>query len=98
MPKMRNGETLISQLANWIARKCRNHNPLSELDLPVDERERLPNLYKVKKRAGSREVLLVSDPDRNCIYYHNGSVAFEITVRQVPLLEVEQTETEMVAA
>ena len=97
MPKMRNGNTPTEMLANWIGRKCRNHNPLSELKLTQSAREATPRIYKGQV-AEPNEVLLVADAGRNRIVYHNGQTAFEITINEIPMEEVEELETEIVAA
>lgn len=97
MPKMRNGDTPVAMLTNWLGRKCRNHNPLSELKLSKREMAEKPRLYE-NEAAQEKEVLVVSDTSRNRLIYHNGTQAFEIVVNEIPMDEVEDLETEVVAA
>ena len=97
MPKLRNGDTPIAMLTNWLGRKCRNHNPLSELKLTAAQRAATPRLYK-NTAAKTNEVMLVSDTERNRLIYHNGQAAFEITVNEIPMSEIEDLELEPVAA
>ena len=96
MPKLRNGDTPVAMLTNWLGRKCRNHNPLSELKLTASQREATPRLYQTK-RAKDDEILLAREGGRNRILYHNGERAFEIIVNEIPIVEVEDIETETVA-
>ena len=97
MGKLRNGDTPVAMLTNWLGRKCRNHNPLSELKLTASQREATPRLYKTKTRAKDDEIRLAVEGGRNRILYHNGERAFEIIVNEIPMAEVEDIETEMVA-
>jgi hypothetical protein len=47
MPKLRNGATDVAQFTQWLGRKCRNHNPLQEVELAPDAR-RQPRSYNAK--------------------------------------------------
>lgn len=69
---------------NWLGRKCRNHNPLSELKLSRSARLNTPNLYH-NEEALPDQVMLVESEDRNQIVYHNGMHAFMITVEPITL-------------
>lgn len=51
MPKLRNGGTDLQKFAQWLGRKCRNHNPLAELEFAPAAREKLQRMYKAKAKG-----------------------------------------------
>ena len=80
MPKLRNAGTDVSKFTQWLGRKCRNHNPLSELGLAPAEQAKLPRMYKAK---GYADVKIASGGDRDTLLYAAGNRVFAITVREV---------------
>lgn len=88
MPKLRNGETDIEKFTQWIGRKCRNHNPLAELNLPG--REQLPRMHD--KGKGQSQVAIVAS-ERNVLLYKAANRIFMITVREVEPEDVGDVET-----
>ena len=79
MPKLRNAATDIAQFTQWLGRKCRNHNPLQELDLAPDDRQKQPRMYKAK---GFGEVSVLASAD-DVLLYEAADRVFEITVQEV---------------
>ena len=79
MPKLRNAATDIAQFTQWLGRKCRNHNPLQELDLAPDARQKQPRIYKAK---GEGNVSVLASAD-NVLLYETADRVFEITVQEV---------------
>jgi hypothetical protein len=90
--KLRNAKTDIGQLTQWLGRKCRNHNPLEELKIPIShvavkgtflrsapDRSHLPNMYL---SATNGDLAVLSDDD-GVLLYKVGARVFEITVREV---------------
>lgn len=88
MPKLRLGDTPTEMFTNWLGRKCRNHNPLSELKMTSTQRAGVPNLYR-NKEAKQEQVFMVDDEQRNRLIYHNGETAFEILVHEIPMEDIE---------
>ena len=89
MPKLRNGSSDIEQFTQWLGRKCRNHNPLSELGLVASTRAAQPCMYKAAA-ASQKEVFLVDATDRNKLVYMAAGRAFEITVNEIDPAEVAE--------
>ena len=92
MGKLRNAKTDIGQLTQWLGRKCRNHNPLEELKIPVSrvavngtflrsaqDRSHLPNTYQPSAKGD----LAILEDDDGVLLYKVGARVFEITVREV---------------
>lgn len=75
MPKLRNAKTDVGKLAQWIGRKCRNHNPLEELSLSKGEKR--PNIYKAKSKG---DLFVVNEQE---LVYKAGNRAFAIAVREI---------------
>lgn len=90
MPKLRNGDTDVAMFTQWIARKCRNHNPLQELELAGSDRKKLPRMYKAKDTEG---VKIVADGDQDTVIYMAAGRAFVINVREVAVEETEGLKT-----
>lgn len=88
MPKLRNGATDIEKFTQWLGRKCRNHNPLKELNFAPAAREKLARTYKTTKG----DVQVVATDQRNVLLYTAANRAFEITVREVDPAEYEDVE------
>lgn len=80
MPKLRNATTDIGMFTQWMARKCRNHNPLSELGLNATQRTKTPNMYK---NAPSKEVFMVDDGAEDKMVYMAAGRAFQVTVTEL---------------
>lgn len=89
MPKLRNGSSDIEKFAQWLGRKCRNHNPLKELNFAPAAREKLPRMYDAKVKG---DVKIVATQERNVLLYTAANRAFEITVREVDPSEYEDVE------
>ncbi len=86
MPKLRNAATDLGKFAQWIGRKCRNHNPLEELALPGSrvsingkQLNKRPDQYKAHTKG---DVYALAE-DESVILYEAGGRTFEITVREV---------------
>ena len=77
MPKVRNAVTDLGQFTQWIARKCRNHNPLAELSL--SDRASKPNIYSSKSKG---DLYIVGETE-NCIVYKAKNRAFKIVVEEI---------------
>lgn len=90
MPKLRNGSTDVEKFAQWLGRKCRNHNPLSELGLKPREREAQPRMYTPKHKG---DVRVVASGDRNVLLYAAANRMFEITIREVEPEEYDGVDT-----
>ena len=75
MGKLRNAPTDIGQFAQWMARKCKNHNPLEELGL---KQVKMPNMYKAKGKGA----VSILEEDPSVIVYEAGGRVFSITVRE----------------
>lgn len=90
MPKLRNGSTDVEKLAQWFGRKCRNHNPLSELGLSAAKRAATPRMYTPKHKG---HVEIVANDQRNVLLYTAANRTFEITVREVDPEEYTDVET-----
>lgn len=88
MPKLRNGDTDLEKFTQWVGRKCRNHNPLAELELPG--REKLPRIHNKGKGKGAVAVVASS---RNVLIYQAANRMFEISVREVDPEEYQDVET-----
>ena len=82
MGKLRNGSTELECFTQWVARKCKNHNPLSELG--DTNAKHLPSRYG---RRGKAQIG-IEEGDRNVIIYTANDRTFKI--------EVEEIDTEMV--
>lgn len=92
MPKLRNSNTDIGAFAQWIGRKCRNHNPLKELGM--SNRHSLPSRYKEKVNGDVHVVN--SSSDRPAVLYRAGGRAFMLEIREVPVEETEHLKLETV--
>jgi hypothetical protein len=92
MGKLRNAKTDIGQLTQWLGRKCRNHNPLEELNISISrvavkgtflqsapDRSHLPNRYQPSTNGD----LVILEEDEGVLLYKVGARVFEITVREV---------------
>lgn len=77
MPKLRNGGSDLEKLTQWFGRKCRNHNPLEELNLPKANTR--PNVYKAKTKGD----LAVVAEQPNILLYTAGNRTFEIAINEV---------------
>jgi hypothetical protein len=84
MPKLRNGKTDIGQFTQWLGRKCRNHNPLSELSLAEGKRVAMPRLYEAKS-MGKVQIVKGSEAasGSGVLLYEAANRLFEITIREV---------------
>jgi len=67
--QLRNGDTDLQALTQWVGRKCRNHNPAAEL---VEG-----------KRSRGCEVAIVKDGEENTVLYQVGDRRFKIEVTEV---------------
>lgn len=85
MPKLRNADNDIDKFAQWLGRKCRNHNPLEELKLDITSRQKLPSMHQAK---GKGDVQML-EAARNTLIYDVGGRVFAIEVNE---LEGEQIE------
>lgn len=83
MPKLRNAGTDVEMFVQWLGRKCRNHNPLSELG--IKGRAHLGDRYHAKQPGN----LFVKGEDTSTLVYMANDRAFEITVKEVPVVNVE---------
>ena len=83
MPKLRNGSGELMQFAQWLGRKCRNHNPLNELASDAVAREGLPNMYKTA--AASKNSVEIADisEELKVVTYTQAGRTFAISVREV---------------
>lgn len=91
MPKLRNGNTDIEKFADWLGRKCRNHAPLAELNLPKNERAKLPRMYK-PGRYDQGGVYLLADgrEEHDTLILKAGGRGFKITVEEIDPTEVPE--------
>lgn len=64
----------------WMGRKCRNHNPLSELGLNKTARTATPNIYK---NTASKEVFMIEDGQEDKFVYMAAGRAFQVTVAEI---------------
>ena len=73
MGKLRNhsGDSAVG-MAQWIGRKIRHHDPLSEVDD-----------FKTTRQGGQLRVGVVKDEPLKVIYFLGGGQRYEITVREV---------------
>ena len=92
MPKLRNASTDIGQFTQWLARKCRNHNPLAELGLA--DRSKAPRMYKPKSKGD----LFIVPGEENVVVYRAAGRSFTITVEEVSNESFEDAEKIEVAA
>lgn len=93
MPKLRNGATDIAKFAQWLGRKCRNHNPLGELKLSPGQRAATPRMYKAHEKG---DVKIVATSERNVLLYTAANRCFEITLREVAVDHYEGVPQEAV--
>lgn len=84
MPKLRHGTNDIESFVQWIARKCRNHNPLEELKVEPTQRAKLGNQHSVLEYGEPR----LRANDRCKIVYGEAGRFFEISVRELDEEEV----------
>lgn len=68
--QLRNGSTDIEAMAQWLGRKCRNHNPAEHLAGAAKKRDKI-------------EVGVVDEGDRNTVLYRSGDRVFKVTVEEV---------------
>lgn len=92
MPKLRNASTDIGGFAQWLGRKCRNHNPLKELGMA--NRHNLPSRYKEKTHGDVHVVN--ADSDTPGVLYRAGGRAFMLELREIPIEETEGMKLEAV--
>ena len=92
MPKLRNGSSELMQFAQWLGRKCRNHNPLNELETVASERQTLPNRYKTTHAAQTSVEIADIDEELKVITYTQAGRTFAISVREVTGDEKMQAE------
>lgn len=97
MPKLRNGSTDIAKFTQWLGRKCRNHNPLEELQLnprrqgagvflkKAGERKQVGEAAKRPNqyKAKTKGNLSILKDDESVLIYEAGERVFEITVREI---------------
>ena len=60
MPKLRNANTDVGMMAQYLARKCVIHSPQAELDMVAgsSERQKMPRFGKNKKHGGAKVHML----------------------------------------
>lgn len=88
MPKLRNGPHDVGMFTQWMARKCANHNPLSELALTQKGRGALPRIYENKKATHGHIMMVADEADDKMVYFAAGR-AFMVHVRELPVAEAE---------
>ena len=82
MPKLRNGGNEIAKFTDWIGRKCRNHNPLHELNM--SDSKSLPRMHNKGKGEGNLHVVtMANEPDKGHLLYQVGNRTFQITVSEI---------------
>ena len=79
MPKLRNGSSDVDTLTQWFGRKCRNHNPLAELELAGDVRAKKGSTYK--EREATNLHVLADDP--GVLLYGSAGRMFEISIKEI---------------
>jgi len=79
MPKLRNGANDLEMFTQWIGRKCRNHNPLAELEMGREERGRQPSRYESSPSYG----VFVAGDENNQVFYEAAGRVFRVTVEEV---------------
>lgn len=89
MPKLRNGDTDVGKFTQWLGRKCRNHNPLSELGLTASKRRTVGDRYKA---PGKGDLLIVADGEANKLLYRAAGRAFKVTVEEIDEAELNTVE------
>jgi hypothetical protein len=77
MPKLRNSNTDTGAFAQWIGRKCRNHQPLKELKMSPEARAKKPRTY----RSGGRSDVRITDDER--IVYREAGRTFVVDITEV---------------
>ena len=92
MPKLRNGSGELMQFAQWLGRKCRNHNPLQELESAASERQKLPGRYKTAAAAHNTVQIADIDEDLKVITYTQAGRTFALSVREVTGNDVVEEE------
>lgn len=81
MPKLRHGDSDAEKFTQWLARKCRNHNPLAELKMDTRSRESKPSAYSIHQKG---EPAILEDTP-TIILYGEGDRLFEITVEEISM-------------
>lgn len=77
MSKLRNGKTEMEKFAQWIGRKCKNHNPLSEL-------------VKTERVIGVSSIEVgVAGIDKQIVLYRSGTRAFAIHIEEIDVERFE---------
>lgn len=92
MPKMRNADTVVGQLVQWMGRKCRNHHPLEELLVTAGRRRKLDDRYQRSRAARvytieGREDLLVYVEAEQCFLIKTEQISLE-SMGELDLVEV----------
>lgn len=67
--QLRNGDSDIAALTQWVGRKCRNHNPAAEMTSG--------------KRSNGCTVGIVNDEDQNQVVYEVGGRKFKLEVTEI---------------
>lgn len=81
MPKLRNASTDLGGLTQWIARKCRNHNPLAEVTMQAHTRAKKASTYR--HRQPDAKELRVAGKQENVVLYSQGGRTFAIKVLEL---------------
>ena len=69
--RIHDGDTAVG-MAQWIGRKIRHHDPLSEVDD-----------FKTTRQGGQLRVGVVKDEPLKVVYLLGGGQRYEITVREI---------------
>lgn len=92
--KMRNGSNPTTQLAQWFGRKCRNHNPLSELKVGV---HKFGQVAEGGVRRQQKQGVFTLEHSPNTIVYSNGQFTYMIEITEVsPDVMVEELEDALI--
>lgn len=67
--QLRNGDSELQALTQWVGRKCRNHNPAQSME-------------RGGSRSSS-QVGIVADDDKNTVIYQSGGRRFKIEVTEI---------------
>ena len=83
MPKLRNAETEIEGIVQWIGRKFRNHQPTSELSLSPHTRAGMADQYDTPPHKAKQHEVWMDGNLRNAVLIKDGERYFRVEVREI---------------
>lgn len=90
MGKLRNADTPTGKFAQWMARKCRNHHPLAEID--VKTRQTTHENRRTYHSVAKGEVYVDAHNADRVLYVLEDGSAFQFLVEEVDKETVDQVE------